>query len=68
MYLCKDMTRHSFPEIGRRFGGRDHTTVLHPVRRIEELILSDAAFAGVIQMLKNEILLFMRCMAQASDT
>lgn len=38
MWLCKLHTRHSLPEIGRRFGGRDHTTVLHACRKIEELI------------------------------
>src|SRR5690606_19882417 len=38
MYLSKTMTPRSFPEIGRRFGGRDHTTVLHAVRKIEEMI------------------------------
>ena len=37
MYLCKQLTSRSLPEIGRRFGGRDHTTVIHGVRRIEEL-------------------------------
>ena len=37
MYLAKQMTSRSLPEIGRRFGGRDHTTVMHGVRRIEEL-------------------------------
>ena len=37
MYLCKQMTSRSLPEIGRRFGGRDHTTVMHGVRRIDEL-------------------------------
>ena len=36
MYLCKQLTTRSYPDIGRRFGGRDHTTVLHGVRRIEE--------------------------------
>lgn len=37
MYLCRKLTQHSFPEIGRRFGGRDHTTVLHSVSKIEHL-------------------------------
>ena len=38
MYLAKTMTRRSLPEIGRRFGGRDHTTVLHAVRKIGSLV------------------------------
>jgi chromosomal replication initiator protein len=46
MYFCKRLTRRSFPDIGQRFGGRDHTTVMHAVKRVEELALTDAAFAA----------------------
>ena len=42
MYLSKQLTPRSLPEIGRRFGGRDHTTVIHAVRQIEKLRASDA--------------------------
>lgn len=42
MYLAKDLTNHSLPEIGEAFGGRDHTTVLHACRKIKELLESDA--------------------------
>ena len=42
MYLCKRMTSRSLPEIGRKFGGRDHTTVMHAVRKIEDLCRSDS--------------------------
>lgn len=42
MYLSKQLTARSLPEIGRRFGGRDHTTVMHAVRKIEDLIKSDS--------------------------
>jgi chromosomal replication initiator protein len=42
MYLAKDLTNHSLPEIGNAFGGRDHTTVLHACRKVKELIDSDA--------------------------
>src|SRR5205807_9619753 len=41
MYLAKTLTLRSLPEIGRRFGGRDHTTVLHAVRKIENLVHND---------------------------
>ena len=41
MYLAKTLTLRSLPEIGRRFGGRDHTTVLHAVRKIEALVAKD---------------------------
>jgi chromosomal replication initiator protein len=53
MYLAKSLTPRSLPEIGRRFGGRDHTTVLHAVRKIETLTGSDAALAGEIDLLKR---------------
>ena len=53
MYLAKMLTPRSLPEIGRRFGGRDHTTVLHAVRKIEELIAGDKALADEIEMLKR---------------
>jgi chromosomal replication initiator protein len=53
MYLSKALTLRSLPEIGRRFGGRDHTTVLHAVRKIESLTGQDAALAGEIDLLKR---------------
>ena len=45
MYLAKTLTLRSLPEIGRRFGGRDHTTVLHAVRKIEALVARDTALS-----------------------
>jgi chromosomal replication initiator protein len=53
MYLAKTLTLRSLPEIGRRFGGRDHTTVLHAVRKIETLVGNDAALAEEIELLKR---------------
>jgi chromosomal replication initiator protein len=41
MYLAKQQPPRSYPEIARRFGGRDHTTVMHAVKRIEELRMTD---------------------------
>ena len=55
MYLAKVLTPRSLPEIGRRFGGRDHTTVLHAVRKIEGLIEGDKALAEEIELLKRMI-------------
>ncbi len=51
MYLSKQLTSRSLPEIGRAFGGRDHTTVIHAVRKIEELVKSDTAFAEDVELL-----------------
>ena len=51
MYLSKQLTSRSLPEIGRAFGGRDHTTVMHAVRKIEELVKLDVAFAEDVELL-----------------
>ncbi len=53
MYLSKALTLRSLPEIGRRFGGRDHTTVLHAVRKIEGLCGKEAALAEEVELLKR---------------
>ncbi|MDX2104696.1 MAG: chromosomal replication initiator protein DnaA [Alphaproteobacteria bacterium] len=53
MYLAKQLTTRSLPEIGRKFGGRDHTTVMHAVRKIEELVASDAALAEDVALLRG---------------
>ena len=55
MYLCKKMTSRSLPEIGRRFGGRDHTTVMHGVRRIEELSVQDGQMAEDLELLRRSL-------------
>ena len=55
MYLAKTMTLRSLPEIGRRFGGRDHTTVLHAVRKIEGLVAKDITLADEVELLKRQL-------------
>jgi chromosomal replication initiator protein len=55
MYLAKTLTLRSLPEIGRRFGGRDHTTVLHAVRKIEHLVGNDTALAEEVESLKRQL-------------
>jgi chromosomal replication initiator protein len=55
MYLAKTMTLRSLPEIGRRFGGRDHTTVLHAVRKIEHLVGNDQGLSDEIEGLKRQL-------------
>ena len=55
MYLAKTLTLRSLPEIGRRFGGRDHTTVLHAVRKIEGLVGNDMTLAEEIEILKRQL-------------
>ncbi len=56
MYLVKTLTSRSLPEIGRRFGGRDHTTVLHGIRKIEELRTQDPYLAEEIELLRRKLL------------
>jgi chromosomal replication initiator protein len=55
MYLCKQHTTRSYPDIGRRFGGRDHTTVLHGVRKIEELMAQDDQIARDVEALTRKL-------------
>ena len=55
MYLSKQMTSRSLPEIGRRFGGRDHTTVMHGVKRIEDLMVTDGQLADDIELLRRAL-------------
>lgn len=53
MYLAKSLTSRSLPEIGRRFGGRDHTTVLHSVRKVEQLMKDDGDLCQEVELLKR---------------
>jgi chromosomal replication initiator protein len=51
--LAKQLTSRSLPEIGRKFGGRDHTTVMHAVKKIEELTEIDRALAEDVELLRR---------------
>ena len=53
MYLAKQLTPRSLPEIGRKFGGRDHTTVMYAIRKIEELRAIDAVLSEDIETLRR---------------
>lgn len=55
MYLSKKLTTKSLPDIGRKFGGKDHTTVIHAVKRVEELMQTDHEFAQDIELLMRMI-------------
>jgi chromosomal replication initiator protein len=48
MYLCKSLTRASLPEIGRSFGGKHHSTVIHSIRKVEELRKKDGSFNSLM--------------------
>ena len=55
MWIAKQITTRSLPDIGRRFGGRDHTTVLHAVRRIEALKAEDPSLARDLDLLLRKL-------------
>ena len=55
MYLSKNLTTRSLPEIGRKFGGRDHTTVIHAIRKVQELKKNDSNFSEDIEILTRSL-------------
>ena len=55
MFLCKSLTSFSYPEIGRSFGGKDHTTIMHAVKKIEKLLVNDQKLKKQISDLKESI-------------
>ncbi len=55
MYLAKQLTSRSLPEIGRKFGGRDHTTVMHAVKKVEELMAADHDFSEDVELLRRTL-------------
>ena len=55
MYLCRELTEHSLPNIGRLFGGRDHSTVMHAIRKIEDIAISDGAIERDLVQLKARL-------------
>jgi chromosomal replication initiator protein len=55
MYICRTMTKASFPEIGAKFGGKDHSTVIHAVRQIEKKVNEDRETKNVIETIRNDL-------------
>ena len=53
MYLAKNLTTSSYPEIGRKFGGRDHTTIMHAVKKVEELLVHDSEMSDDVELLRS---------------
>ena len=54
MYLCKKLTKHSYPEIGRAFGGKHHTTVIHSFEKIQSLSAVDSGLQRLLLDLSEE--------------
>ena len=55
MFLAKNLTTRSLPEIGRKFGGRDHTTVIHAIKKIKELVKNDSSLSEDIEILTRNL-------------
>ena len=55
MYLCRELTDASFPEIGRHFGGKDHTTIIHACKQISKAKENDLALKSILESLKDQI-------------
>jgi chromosomal replication initiator protein len=56
MYLCRELTDASYPEIGRQFGGKDHTTIIHACRQVSKAKEADTALHTTLETLKEHIL------------
>ena len=56
MYLCRELTSFSYPEIGNHFGGKDHSTVIHAIRKIEKNLELDSHLRTTIKTIKNTLL------------
>jgi chromosomal replication initiator protein len=55
MYISRQLTSCSYPEIGERFGGKDHSTIIHAIRKIEKLIEEDIQLRSTIENIKKEM-------------
>ena len=55
MFLAKNLTTRSLPEIGRKFGGRDHTTVIHAIKKVQELVKNDSSLSEDLQILTRSL-------------
>jgi len=56
MYLCRELTDSSYPEIGRQFGGKDHTTIIHACKQIIKAKDNDSVLSATLDSLKEQIL------------
>ena len=56
IYICRELTKASYPEIGEKFGGKDHSTIIHSVKKIEKQMAADADFKGTVEDIKKRLL------------
>jgi chromosomal replication initiator protein len=55
IYICRELTKASYPEIGEKFGGKDHSTIIHSVKKIEKQMAGDADFKGTVEDIKKRL-------------
>jgi chromosomal replication initiator protein len=56
IFLSRELTKASYPEIGEKFGGKDHSTIIHSVKKIEKLLMQDMEMKGTVENLKKTVL------------
>ena len=55
IYICRELTKASYPEIGEKFGGKDHSTIIHSVKKIEKQMAGDAEFKATVEDIKKKL-------------
>ncbi|MBJ6726183.1 chromosomal replication initiator protein DnaA [Geomesophilobacter sediminis] len=55
IYICRELTKSSYPEIGEKFGGKDHSTIIHSVKKIEKQLAADSEFRGTVEEIKKKL-------------
>ena len=55
IYICRELTKASYPEIGEKFGGKDHSTIIHSVKKIEKQLAADADLKGTVEEIKKRL-------------
>ena len=56
IFLCRDLTKSSYPEIGEKFGGKDHSTIIHSFKKISKLVSSDSDFKNTVETIRRGLL------------
>jgi chromosomal replication initiator protein len=55
IYICRELTKASYPEIGEKFGGKDHSTIIHSVKKVEKQLAADAEFKATVEEIKKKL-------------
>jgi len=55
IYICRELTKASYPEIGEKFGGKDHSTIIHSVKKIEKQLAGDDEFKATVEDIRKKL-------------